>query len=39
MTDRIELHQPTKSECAPRHEKLSPSVVIPAELKTMLPKP
>jgi hypothetical protein len=24
MTDRIELHQPTRSECLPRHEQVSP---------------
>jgi hypothetical protein len=37
MTDGIEFHQPTKSECLPRHEKVPPPVLISAELEITPP--
>ena len=38
MTDRIKLHQPTKSECLSQHERCRLPVLIFAELKLILPR-
>ena len=39
MTDRIELHQPTKSECDHGTKRCHLPVVISAELEITPPKP